>query len=155
MVAYPDPRNRDAFLDFVDRRIAQRLSLAEVEAEGFYWARWLRDEGMVARSPSPGKGLLLAGGGIGIIGTICSLAGLLGFLSKRIGEIATLGGALAVIGGFLVTQASTTRITEDEAAAERVGIRLDELTERLEAIGPISLFTAGGRQTSSSSRPSK
>lgn len=134
MTVYPDPRNEEAFLDFVDRRLAQRLSMAEVKAEGFYWARWLREEGMVAQSPSPGKGLLLAGTGIGTVGTISSLAGLLGYLSDKIGEIATLAGALAAFGGFLLSQASSTRINEDKAAAARVEIRLDELAARLEAL---------------------
>jgi hypothetical protein len=130
----PDPRDREAFDLYVDLNPGYRLSLDEIEAEGFHWIQWLADHKLIATAPFPGKVLHVAGWVCGIFGASLSILGLAGHLRPAIGDVATQGGAAVVVISYFITRISASAVSTQDDAIALVGLRLEVLRAQADAI---------------------
>lgn len=131
---YPDPFNRLAFEDHLDRHPAHRLSLAQVRDEKAHWAGWVRQHGLVGREPEATGATMFQAWLATLAGLIISLLGPLGYVSGLAGNILTGAGFLSAVWGLLVSARLRGERAAPAAAAERVDFRLAELVARREAL---------------------
>lgn len=131
---YPDPFNRLAFEDHLDRRPAHRLSLTEVRDEKAHWAGWVMRNGLVGNEPAATGGTTRQAWAATLAGSGISLLGPLGYVSGLAGNVLTGAGFLAAVWGLLLSARLRAERAPSAAAAERVDFRLEELVARRRAL---------------------
>jgi hypothetical protein len=131
---YPDPFNRSAFENYIDRYPAHRLSLYHVRDEKAHWAAWLNEHDLVARAARPRKILGFQSLGLVVFGTTIGLLGPFGYLSGFVSNLLTALGFFSTVWGLFLSSVLRAEMEGPSQAAERVDFRIAELVSRRKAL---------------------